>query len=1144
VPELEPQPAPSALSERQQRIAERLDALSQTLGDLFRSAVRETYERRDTSWIRLGAHACRELVNRLPDYLDLPVAGRRLDYASRFRQVSERWPADLTEQPPAEVVDLVARLVKDDRAASATIRARAGALFEALETGEVLYAGDAAARAELWVDLQRYFPSVAHLSAPGVPDPDPEIFNRNFVRLERLLASQFRAEGYYETQADLDALLAKDEPDEDDAAAVVALLRGELYRSFFERASSPRWLPLLKARGYFRIPPQRIVDAQYIRYPGWPESRYLVAIAPHVPDEVAATIEEMAPTDNARVHGDLLEAALLMPASAAVRIGALAGGWLDDSFLMLVADRAGQLVVNLADAGEVEAAARLSRQLLALREVFAEFAASYGALFEVKARVDEWEYQQFLEKQFPRLVAADPIVAMRILRDVLCVAILMGRKRWQTDRDDGMKIVRDRIDQHEPFPTIENALITALRDVMVAHVDEHPDDAATVVGLLEEQSELLFRRLELHLAAAVDAPQLADVRQKLLLDDELYASYATEHEYERLLERSFASGDANVQRQLIERIEAGPDDEYREMARDRMSEDHEPTDAELEERWERWRLRHLAPIKSALTGEDAERYAARAARYGEPAYPEASPRVAEYVGYTGLLGVDELRAMSGEDIVRSLREWDPPAGGWDAPTREGQARALDVLVDEEPEVWAARAAELATVPPIYVRHLIQALESAIRSNKEIGSWEPLLELAEHVIAQPPEEEVDSTYEDDADYRPARRALAHLLRTALGHNAVPFELRERLWPLIHALAHDSDPSLERDAAITDAAASTINRTRGVAALAAIAYGVWISRNLPGADHTFDPMPELRELLDEKLDPEREPSPSVHAAFGQMLPYLLYFDRDWVEQHLDQIFPTAAELAPRRAATWASFIRYARSDSNAIRLLLSEFRYAIRQLPVDEPERLGDNHTRLAEYVGQIYLRNLDDPDDSVVNQFFSHASTGHRTHAIRHLGLAFRNGELTDQHRERLADLWHRRLEHLADRDPELAEYGWWFSSQQLGRDRALTLLVTTLEKSGGVIDNIKEVVEALVPVAGTSQEGALRSLESLIEGTEWHLLHYARDPIRNVLKTVFTTGTESHKEQARRLIHNLGERGVHGMQDLLAAYPSPEAPVG
>jgi hypothetical protein len=1130
--ELKPERRAVELTERQLRITDRLDALSPALGDLFRAAVDQLQERGGRAWVRLAAHACREIVNRVPDYLDLPIASTRVEYGQRFREIAQRWPDDPSETPGTEVLELVARLVEEDRAVAANMRERAEALFQALENGDVLYAGDAAARSTMWVELQRYFHRVAHVGGPAVPDPDIDEFERYFARLERLLASQFRAEGYYESQADLDELITKAAPTEDDADAVVALLRGELYRSFFERVQSPAWLPLLKGRGYFKSAPKRIIEGQYMRFPAWPESRYLVRIAPEVPEDVASTIVEMDTTDNPRVHSDLLEAALAMPASSAALVSELAGDWLDGSSLMLVADRAGALVAKLAGAGEIEPAARLARQLLALRESPPEAHASFSALFEIKAQIDDWEYQQFLERHFPHLAAASPLEAIRILCDVLRAAILLERKRWQTERDDGMKIVREGIDQHEQFPALENALITALRDATVLLVEQRPEDAGSIVELLHDRNDLLFRRLELHLVTVADAPALAERRKVLVADDDLYSNYAVEYEYEQLLERSFPALDAVDRQGILNRIETGPDEEYRQFVTDRIREEREPSEGELEEQWERWRLRRLAPIKDALEGEDAERYRARVERLGEPTYPEDTSRVASFVGSTTSLSADDLRAMDSAEVLAFLRDWEPQ-NEWHAPTREGQGQALTMVIADEPDVWAQRANDFQDVPPIYSRHLFQALESALRADRAIESWEPILELAEFVVAQPVAEGAEPSFDDDHDYQPSRRALAHLLHTALAKQAVPFAYRERVWTLIEVFAHDPDPAPESDREATDPAGASINRTRGIALHAAIAYGLWCARHLDNEERSLAATPELRELLEEKLDVEREPARAVRAVFGQHLPYLLFLDREWTEQHLQLIFPPQEGLEPYRAAAWGAFIRFARFDREVIALLLPEFRHAISQLPADATERLGDEHTRLAEYVAEIYLADLDDRDDPIVHEFFRQASPAHRTHAIRHLGLSLRGHDWSPENCQRLEELWQQRLDALDDRDPELHEYGWWFSSGQFSGDRGLALLVSTLEKSGGVVDNAKEVLEALAPLARRHQELANRTLELTIAGSEWYVLDYSRDAIRAVLEAVLGGDDEPAKEGARRLIHGLGEKGVHGMQDLL-----------
>jgi hypothetical protein len=96
-------------------------------------------------------------------------------------------------------------------------------------------------------------------------------------------------------------------------------------------------------------------------------------------------------------------------------------------------------------------------------------------------------------------------------------------------------------------------------------------------------------------------------------------------------------------------------------------------------------------------------------------------------------------------------------------------------------------------------------------------------------------------------------------------------------------------------------------------------------------------------------------------------------------------------------------------------------------------------------------------------------------------------------------------------------------------------------KERRLIDNTKEVIDGLAEEAVEQTGSVLRALDLLVERTEWHLLDYSRIAIRKALETVFASGSDDDKNTARELIHKLGERGIHGMQDLLAPdQPSQE----
>ena len=51
------------------------------------------------------------------------------------------------------------------------------------------------------------------------------------------------------------------------------------YQYFFDRLNSPAWLEPLRDQHLFQQPPDPVRDGQYVRFPFWPESRYLVRMA-------------------------------------------------------------------------------------------------------------------------------------------------------------------------------------------------------------------------------------------------------------------------------------------------------------------------------------------------------------------------------------------------------------------------------------------------------------------------------------------------------------------------------------------------------------------------------------------------------------------------------------------------------------------------------------------------------------------------------------------------------------------------------------------------------------------------------------------------------------------------------------------------
>ena len=91
------------------------------------------------------------------------------------------------------------------------------------------------------------------------------------------------------------------------------------YEYFFDQLKSPEWIEPLNSEGMFQHPPSPEQKEDYISFPFWPESRYLVRMASKSPEHVLEVILKIPETQNVRVHEDLAEAACAMPPKLAAR---------------------------------------------------------------------------------------------------------------------------------------------------------------------------------------------------------------------------------------------------------------------------------------------------------------------------------------------------------------------------------------------------------------------------------------------------------------------------------------------------------------------------------------------------------------------------------------------------------------------------------------------------------------------------------------------------------------------------------------------------------------------------------------------------------------------------------------------------------
>lgn len=948
--------------------------------------------------------------------------------------------------------------------------------------------------------------------------------------------------------------------------AVALLGHAEQYRYFFDRLENPLWIEPLKTKGFFSFPPQAIRDEERgtIGFPPWSASRYLTRMAARAPETVLEVALQIPPTENVRVHEDLVDAALEMPADLAAKLVPKAKKWIELPYQLLLPEKLCALAGHLAKGDQVEAALNLARSLLAVlpdpraTEKTGD-EETYRLPPEPRARFDVWEYKEILEKNMAELVAAAGEKALTLLCDLLDSAILLSRRRAEdTGPEDYSYIWRPAIEDHEQnHPSgLRDFLVTAVRDATEQIARADSSQVPLLVEKLEQRCWHIFQRIALHLLRVFPdaAPALVTER---LLDQNLLDAVWCQNEYRHLLQERFNLLLPEERERWLGLIEEGPPAREAEPeAREQLS----PEDTEREAL--EWRRERLAPVLDSLP-------ASWRARHEEwvkdlATSTDFSPvSISWSYGPTSPKSTEDLRSMGMDDLVSFLRTWQWSRDPIISP--EGLGRELTALVASEPERFAVHAGRFQGLDPTYVRAFLSGLRDAAKEKRSF-SWPPLLELCRWVVQQP--REIPGRKSQYADLDPgwvwARKTSASLLSAGFesGPAEIPFDLRRVAWDVLKPITDDPEPTRDYEAQYggsnMDPATLSINTTRGEAMHAAVRYALWVRRHLGNEpdgkerlERGLEEIPETREVLEVHLDLQQDPSLAIRSIYGQWFPWLVLLDRKWAVANVPRIFPHDESLRDLLNAAWETYIIFCEPYGNVFDVLHDEYKHAIGRLGTGgaQGQHLANPEDRLAEHLMILYRRGklaLDEPDGLLV-RFYAKASDALCGYAFSTEGRRLYNTKETVPSKVlgRLKTLWERRLA-AAQADPsptshaaELAAFGWWFASAKFDDTWTLDQLTQVLNlrpseivpRMRGVDRLVAERLARLVENNPRQVVGCLRLMvEGDVEG--WRLRSW-REQIRTILATAIQSGDAEARQVAVDLVHRLGARGYFEFRDLL-----------
>jgi len=945
---------------------------------------------------------------------------------------------------------------------------------------------------EAWCSFASKLHSGAHRTGLAAPRPLDRSFEEFWEEAQAVLSVVTRrVEASYAEHLPRTEELARAGPDlkrfrHGILHSVVALDR------FFALAGVD-WLEPLREDGYFEHPPplEANEEGNFV-FPRWPPGPYLVRIAEEAPQSIVAIARRLE-TDNPEAQQSLVEAACRIGPAEAVQMLEAIEGWLASTPIQwALAYKARDLVVRLVAAGQTDEGLTLARALLTSPGVRGEDGVAAEHL--------AW----LVEEIFP----AAGIAGLELMLELLGAQLDTEGQRLP----EHSSIWRPRIDA-ERLRNGRDQVISAVRDAAdTLTMDGVP--LAEILAVLEAPGLQIAKRIALDLLARHTEPNLAEIR---LLDRDLLEDAACRREFKALAEAAFPQLTSPAKVQLLGWIE-----EARPYA----------DEGDRRRIWQLQMLSHIDPLPAHW----AELRQRLEVEFGplDPEPPELSR--GGYIGDRSPLDEDDLLAMDHGAVIDFLTRFEP-GEGWETPTREGLARTLEEAVAKEPGHFALAAPAFAELDPRYVRALVGGLKEALTKDR-LFDWSGPLELCRAITAKPPESQTETlaAYDRDPGWPWVWRGSIELILHGVHSRSspTPSELRPLVLEVIAFHLETPDPDLAHDDADRDPASTAVGSLRCRAIEAAVGLALLDHREEPGGQ--LDP--ELGELLEHRLDPEREPSPAVRSVLGGCFRDLMVADERWARQHVQAIFPSQAEPTLWRAA-WEGYVERSEAHPLLLEVLGDHYRRAVEEISAAADEdRHHDPDEALVAQLMSFYISgtiSLTEPG-GLLPRFYELASTERREQAISILGRSLENfSPFADGVEERMRELMEWRL---SAREPggdpqELEGYSWWFSSGEFEAEWSLDFLRRLLS-AGGELGRDHLVAGRLAALSSTYPRGCVEALQLMVDAgvRPWFMLGSEAE-IETILRSALA-GEGEAPSRARDLINTLVARGSIGFARLLA----------
>jgi hypothetical protein len=1008
---------------------------------------------------------------------------------------------------------------------------------------------------EIWLRLRKdglqKYTHRRGLDSPRILDEEFKLFWFRFQKLLKIVLDKFEAQAS-KVWTKLDELIVKPKPTEDDIDFIKNKMPSSSFVRgyFFNSLESSAWLKPLHKAGFFKDPPGLEINAELktVRLPAWAQSRYLIKVAPYEPQTVLEIAIQLFDRDsnNIRIYGDLAEAALKMPPELAALWVERAMVWLktQTNLNYRLPNILGKLISYLAHENQVDVAINLTRELLVVLPP-----TDISSLRRPITRLDEYYYHKITKEHVAVLVEQKPDVVLTLLCDLLGQYLNFS----YSDREE--RFSEDYSSSWFPTPDsssenphgIDSILAGAIWSVTTQIVDRDSNQKRSLFQKFQGYRWRIFDRISLHLLRRFPG-QLSDlIIDRLANRDRLewlegWFNYSYEHAC--LLKEQFANLPVEVQKQIFQWIEEGPEITVE------INEDERNKCIKL------WQRDWLSIISNDLPPNLKQRYTQLVQELGA-----AKPLDSIDVGNTGRAlstspksGTELAEMAEGDmnELFTYLKKWQPSGNLYEASKTGLASELAEHVITHKPQQFVNQIERFKELDTPCMVELIWGLKKALNnsSNEQSAfSWEPVFAFCAWMLKD--SRDISKSPDLDSHFERICHPIVEVIDAGLsakGASRIPLTFRKQVWQLLESLI--SNPLVspgftpQHMGNSMGSYGASVNTVRGKAMHAIVRYAFWIRQDTNGdleASQNFEDMPEVQQVLEGHLGLQQDPSSAIRAIYGRWFPYLLHLASDWTLQRVDHIFPEEPDLQWLFEAAWEGYM-FNQLFTNSFNALRRKYLYAIAQLPtVDTSSREQSETSRaLSTHLLDLFWYALIDlgESDNLLEDFFAKAPPHPREEFMRKLSwrLLYGDFKVDDQLCQRLQIFLDWRIGQAKDSatNSDLKYFGWIFASGKLGDQWAIAKLVAVL-KLLGTVDSSTEVLKHLENLAPLMHQEVVQCLYLMLNGneaTEWFDSYY-RDHHIVILRTALESGSEDVQKLGRDLINRLLARNLGDYRELL-----------